>query len=280
MTALLIALVGMATAANLGGVDEDCKDVATEIQSQIVKGTGDYDDAAQADFLLNYFAMATTFSPLHGPIPGKQGTGIVSLELAVIPPLSCERRLVLGASKTEDTNKAPAAPRPRIGMVFNKVGPIIPYAGLGYVPPVTVFGTRNVIVSGEAGFGMLAGKRVQWGMRYHFTLMKTIAEIATPFSADEEEQLDFYMGSTFGLDAMVGMKFDALKPYLALGFTDASTFFYIGDDAVVGNNTSPYAGLTGSLGVQYTKDWMDFAGEFYTAPGVIYTARLRGGVRF
>jgi hypothetical protein len=280
MTALLIALVGMASAANLAGVDEGCHDVATTLQDQIANGTGDYDEAAQADFLLNYFAMATTFSPLHGPIPGKQGTGNLSLEIAGIPPLGCERRLVLSATKTEDTNKAPAAPRPRIGMVFNKVGPIIPYAGLGYVPPITVFGTRNVIVSGEVGFGAMIGKKWQWGTRYHFTLMKTVAEIATPFDLEEEEQLDFYVGSTFGLDLMGGMKLGGFKPYVALGFTDASTFFYIGDDAVVGNNTDPFAGLTSSLGLQYTYKWMDFAGEFYTAPGVIYTGRLRAGVLF
>ena len=142
------------------------------------------------------------------------------------------------------------------------------------------FGTRNVIVSGEAGFGATAGERVQWGARYHFTLMKTVAEIATPFDVNDEAQVDFYMGSTFGVDGMIGMKLGSFKPYAALGFTDVSTFFYIGDDAIVGNNASPYAGLTGSLGVQYTKDWLDVAGEFYTAPGYLYTGRLRAGVRF
>jgi len=280
MIALVIALIGTSSAANLDGVDEDCHDVATQIQNDIKAGNSDYDDVAQADYLMNYFSMATTYSPLHAPIPGKQGSGALSLELAVIPPLGCDRRLVLGGTKTEDTNKAPAAPRPRLSFVFNKIGPIIPYGSLGYVPPVTVFGTRNVIASGEAGFGMPLDNGLSWGLRYHFTLMKTVAEIATPFDKDDDAELDFYMGSTFGVDLLAGMKVAGFKPYVALGFTDASTFFYIGDDGIIANNTNPYAGFTGSLGVQYTKDWMDLAGEFYAAPGVIYTGRLRGGVRF
>jgi len=280
MIALLFGMIGLAQAANLDGVDKDCRDVATDLQAKIADGSTDYDDIAQADFLLNYFSLATTYSPLHAPIPGKQGSGTLSVELAGIPSLGCERRLVLGATKTEDTNKAPVVPRPRLGMVFNKVFGVIPYASVAYVPPVTVFGTRNVIVSGEAGFGAMAGERVQWGARYHFTLMKTVAEIATPFDVNDEAQVDFYMGSTFGVDGMIGMKLGSFKPYAALGFTDVSTFFYIGDDAIVGNNASPYAGLTGSLGVQYTKDWLDVAGEFYTAPGYLYTGRLRAGVRF
>ena len=77
--------------------------------------------------------------------------------------------------------------------------------------------------------------------------MKTIAEIATPFDDSDPEELDFYMGSTFGFDFIMGQEvIEGLKPYVSLGFTDASTFFYIGDDGVVGNNGDPYASFTGS----------------------------------
>jgi len=238
----------------------------------------DYDEQAQADFLLNYFSLATTFSPIHAPVPHKPGTGSVGLEVAVIPPLGCERRLVLNYSKTEDTNKAPAAPRPRVSFTFPKIGPVALYAGLGYVPPVTVFGTRNVIVSGEAGFGVHTDSGLQLGGRYHATLMKTIAEIATPFEEGGEAYDDFYMGSTFGIDAMVGYKKSNWTPYAAIGFTDASTFFYIGDDAVVGNNLDPYASLVASAGTQWRpSSKIVVAGEFYTAPGYIYTARFHIG---
>lgn len=256
----------------LAYVDPACADVAA---AGVPEG---YTEQGQQDFLLNYFSLATTFSPLHAPIPQPAGTGSLGLELAVIPPLSCERRLVLGYTKTEDTNKAPAAPRPRVSFSFPKIGEkLVIYGGFGYVPPVTVFGTRNVIVSGELGFGMNDGEGFQWGGRYHATLMKTVAEIATPFDEDAEPVDDFYVGSTFGVDAMAGYRIERWTPYVALGFTDVSTFFYIGDDAVVTNNLSPFAGFVASLGAQVrVQKHLQLAGEFYTAPGYLYTARLRG----
>ena len=91
------------------------------------------------------------------------------------------------------------------------------------MPPVRVFGTRNVIISGEAGFGVSYDGGFS-GVR-HATLMKTIAEIATPFKDDDPEMLDFYSGSTFGIDFIMGQEvIDGLKPYVSLGFTDAGRF--------------------------------------------------------
>ena len=200
----------------------------------------------------------------------------MGVEIAVIPPLSCERRLVLNYTKTEDTNKAPVAPRPRISFTFPQVGRITPYAGVGYVPPVTVFGTRNVIVSGELGMGFTVSQKMDLGARYHATLLKTVAEIATPFEEGGEAYDDLYIGSTFGLDLIASMHMGSVSPYLAVGFTDASTFFYIGDDGIVSNNLTPYASVTASLGAQaQVTEHIELAGEFYTAPGYIYTGRLR-----
>ena len=290
MMTLLLALVtnGFAQAVNpadqwKNSTDEDCWDTAASMQADISNGRGSYSEDAQQAFLMNYFALATSLSPLHSAVPLEGGQGSIGLELDFIPALGCHRRLVLGATKTEDTNKAPIAPRPRVLFQFKDLGPFKIYAGLSYVPPVTVFGTRNVIVGGEAGFGLQYDDGFEWGMRYHATLMKTIAEIATPFNKDTQPtELDFYMGSTFGIDLIVGYdlpQVDGLKPYASLGFTDVSTFFYIGDNAHVTNNMDPYASVVGSLGAQYSMDRLEFAGEFYTAPGIIYTGRVRMGIK-
>jgi len=292
MIALLFALTATSfgqettpfevTDEDLKSVSEDCWPAAESIQTQIHEGSGSYVEQDQQDFLLNFFALATTLSPLHSAVPLEGGQGSIGLELDIIPPLGCDRRLVLAGKKTEDTNKTPIAPRPRVMFQFKDLGPFKIYAGLAYVPPVTVFGTRNVIISGEAGFGLQYDDGFEWGMRYHATLMKTIAEIATPFDKEDPTELDFYMGSTFGLDLIAGydiQKVEGLKPYISVGFTDVSTFFYIGDDAVVTNNANPYASFVGSLGAQYSLDRLEFAGEFYTAPGIIYTGRLRMGIK-
>jgi hypothetical protein len=266
--------------------------VAPECEDAAAAAPPDWyvDDQHQQDYLLNFFALATTLSPLHGPVPVEPGHGSIGIELSLIPPLSCDHRLVLNRSKTEDTNKAPLLPRPRALFALPKVGPFVIYGGLGYVPPVTVFGTRNVIASGEIGAGVPMKSGLQVGARYHYTLMKTVAEIATPFVAGDPAVLDFYAGSTFGADVMVG--FDVAKavtPYLSVGYTDVSTFFYIGDDGVVGNNLHPYAGPAFSLGAQSHWKRIDLAAELYAAPvsfaatdgdaGHLYTGRLRVAYR-
>lgn len=246
------------------------------IDPKCVGETQKFDEQGQQDFLLNYFALAVTLSPLHAPVPLEPGHGSLGLELNVIPPLNCSQRLVLNSSKTEDTNKAPVAPRPRLMFALPKLGPVVPYGSIGYVPPVTVFGTRNVIVSGEIGVGVPLDNGLQLGGRYHATLMKTIAEIATPFVDGDPAYDDFYSGSTFGVDLMAGYETAKVTPYLAVGFTDVSTFFLIGDDLYVGDNTTPYFGPTASLGAQTVlKEHFDLAAEFYTAPRYIYTGRLR-----
>ena len=257
LSLLAVALSGAASAY----VDEKCQDVA---DGGVPEG---YSEQGQQDYLLNFFSLATTLSPLHGPVPNEPGHGSVGLELAVIPPLSCEHRLVLNYTKTEDTNKAPVMPRFRVQFTFPPLGKMVPYGGLAYVPPVTVFGTRNVIVSGETGISRPFGEGWAIGGRGHATLMKSVAEIATPFDEGDTAYNDFYVGSTFGLDLLAGKEIKGFTPYVALGYTDVSTFFYIGDDGVVTNNGTPYAGLTHSLGLSVKKiKHVDLAAEYYGAP--------------
>jgi len=259
-----------------------------------VKSGADYDEVTQQDFLSNYVGLSTTLSPLHGPIPHEPGRGAAGLELAVMPPLSCERRLVLGGTKTEDTNKTPVVPRPRITFAFPAMGALRPYAGVAYVPPVPVFGTTNVLLSAEVGVGMEVGA-VQLGGRFHATSHKLIGEVATPFNKGDPPRDDLFIGSSLGVDVLFGLPLEGFTPYAAMGLTDVSTFFFVGDDNVVTNNYHPYLGWVSSVGVDaLVADWIRLGGEFYAAPGgyslpddeveslsgmgrygSLYTARLR-----
>lgn len=299
---MIALLLGISTA--FGAVDPDCMSVAdTDGDGAAGPAPAGYSEEVQNNFMLNFYSLATTFSPLHGPIPNEPGRGSLGIELSGIPYLKCEQRLVLAYTKTEDTNKTPVLPRPRGVFTFPakklKNGmSVVPYAGFGYVPPVPIQGTRNVMLSFETGVGFadLEKNKMQYGLRYHATLMRTFGEIATPFDENDPAYEDIYLGSTFGLDAMVGMKQKNFTHYLAAGWLDVSTFFYIDDDAVISNNTVPYAGPALSLGSAWQpKDFLDVAGEFYTAPmslftldgfearpddGSIYTVRFKVGYLF
>jgi hypothetical protein len=249
----------LATTRALASIDPQCQGIPLP---------EDYDEQAQQDFLQNYVALATTLSPIHAPVPHEGGHGAIGVDFGVVPPLGCERRLVLNYTKTEDTNKTPLIPRPRITFALPTIGRMTPYAGFAYVPPVTLFGTTNVILSGELGAGFQFGEVVQLGARFHATSQKTVGEIATPFIEGDAPYDDLYLASSYGFDLMFGTDFDVVTPYIALGFTDVSTFFFIGDDSVVSNNFHPYFGPTGSVGVDaLVAKRLRLGGEFYAAPG-------------
>lgn len=243
-------------------------DIAEECQG--LPMPDDYDEQQQQDFLQNFPALSLTFSPTHGPVPHEPGHGMVGVQLAGIPPLSCRRRYVLGWSKTEDTNKTPLAPKLHASFAGPEVLGVLPWVGVAYLPPVTLLGTRNVVLSVEAGLGYdLDDSPLQLGLRFHATSVKIVADIATAFDERRDPSVDdLYIGSTFGADLMAGWELSWATPYVAAGVTDASTFFYIGDDGVVTNNLHPYAGPTFALGLDgLLFDRLRWGAEFYAAPG-------------
>ena len=65
----------------------------------------DYDEEKQQAHLNNYFAAGFIMTPMSPIQPFQKDSGAsVGLELGFIPPMSCQERLVLGGTKTEDTN--------------------------------------------------------------------------------------------------------------------------------------------------------------------------------
>lgn len=257
-----LAVLSALSAPALAQVDPRCLDLA-------LQGTPeDYSEVAQSDFLQNYFALSTTLSPLHAPVPHEGGTGSLGIEAGLIPPLPCRRRLVLAYSKTEDTNKSPVVPKLRATFAFPQIGRTVIYAGGAYTPPIRFNGVSAVVLSAELGFGTKLGEALQVGARFHATSTRIVADIATAFEADDPALDDLFVASTFGVDGMVGYSLDNVVPYVSVGFTDASTFFYVGDDSVTVNNFHPYAGLVGSLGAEATLgERFKVAGELYAAPG-------------
>ncbi len=300
---LLIAVALGGARPAYATIDPDCRGLAKP---------DDYNEQVQADFLNNYAALSTTLSPIHGPIPHEPGTASIGIDALIIPPLSCEQRYVMNWTKTEDTNKTPVAPRLRVTFATHALlkDKLVPYAGLAYVPPVTVAGVRSVILSAELGAGYKVHDKVQVGLRYHATMQKTVGDTAGKFNVDDPDYDDLFLGSTMGLDLLVGVPLgelgggtiSALTPYLALGWLDASTFFWIGDDGYVANNLHPYFGPVFSLGADLlVKGRLRLGAEFYGAPGgysipkeagtiesvakrsrygKIYTGRLRLGVEW
>ena len=118
-------------------MDEACQDWAAAGPPE------DYNEQAQQDYLGNYYALATTFSPLHAPVPHEGGHGSVGIDVGVLPPVGCPHRMVLNYTQTVDSNKSPVVPRPTVSYAFPTFGRTTVYAGAGYVPPITLSGATS-----------------------------------------------------------------------------------------------------------------------------------------
>lgn len=265
----------------------------------------DYDEQVQADFAQNYFALSSSYSPVHAAIPHAPGHGAIYVDVSVLPPLSCGQRYVLDWTKTEDTNKSPILPKIGAGFSFPAIGKIVvPYASVAFFPPIPFNGTRNFALSGEIGFGVHAHEHVDVGARLHTSILRTYGDIAGAFTADDPVVEDVFAGTTWGADAVLSFPVAAgkqqLSPFVAVGYLNASTFFLIGDDRYVANNLHPYSGAAFSAGLDalFAKHFR-LGAEFYGAPGGyslpdktvssvdkgsryghLYTGRLRLGVEF
>ncbi len=283
-----VGLLGFLGSSAFAGIDPACLGVAQP---------ADYDEQTQGDFQANYFALASSFSALHAPIPHEPGHGAIGIDARVMPPLSCERRFVLNWTKTEQTNKSPLIPTIRASFAFPAIAKIVvPYAGVGILPPVPLpdpenpkgalpacdgktpltqckRSSRNLVLGGEVGVGVHAHAHVDVGVRAHATTMRTYGDIATAFDEAAEPSIeDIYNASTWGIGAQIGSPWEIagqkLTPYVGVGYLDASTFFFVGDDNYPAINLHPYAGPEVSVGLDgLFVNHLRLAGEFYAAPG-------------
>lgn len=234
----------------------------------------DYDEQVQQDFQQNYFALSTSFSPVHGAVPHEPGRGSLGVHVGVIPALGCEKRFVLNWTKTEDTNKSPVIPRITGSYAFPAIADIVvPYAEVGLLPPVPINGTRNLVVSGAFGLGVMAHEFFDVGARFHLTSMRTYGDVATAFDPETEPVVeDVFVASTWGVDALMSVPLDVgaqrISPFVSVGYLNASTFFFVGDSSYVANNLHPYSGMALSVGLDtLLVDRLRLAGEFHAAPG-------------
>lgn len=214
----------------------------------------DYDEQTQTDFLANYPTLVTAFTPLHGPIPHRDGHGAVGIDLLGMPPLGCGQRFVAGWTKTEETNIALVIPRPRATFGFSALGgKVYPYVGVAAVPPVPIKEMRSTVFSAELGAGVPLGAHGSVGIRVHGTMIRTVGDIASHFAATEPNVLDVYIGSSSGADASVAWEIAGrvldLSPYLSAGILETSSFFWAGDDSKGVSNTHPYFGPAFAAGL-------------------------------
>ncbi len=214
-----------------------------------------YDEARQQAHLANYFAAGFLLTPGLAA-PRTSSGGAVGLELGLIPPLSCSARLVLDGTKTEDTNKSPVLPRPRVRAALPALAGVTPWMGASFLPPVpSPIGTL-LFVGTELGAAWSHRDGFTVGARAHLDFARMRGEIATPANPDDPAVDDLFFANGIGVDLQAAWTFEpapavTIAPFGSVGFADVSTLTIVGDDlAIVQNTEAPWWGALLAGGVE------------------------------
>jgi len=269
---LAVAWWFASTSALGAGVAEECLDLADDRPP-------DYSEDQQRDFLSNYFALGGSFSGIHGPIPHEAGRGMVGVRLNGLPPLSCRRRFALNWTKTERTNISPVLPTVTTSYAFGREG-LVGYVESGFLAPVPVARTRNLVFQLAAGVGVEVTERVSLGVRAHAHAQRTVGEIATPIEKGAPEVEDVFVGSAIGGQLLGGYRIGAVTPYVMVGMLGVSTLFVVGDANDAVDNFHPYLGPEYAVGVDGLHRRLRIGGEYYGAPGGSRNLRNRDSLGF
>lgn len=214
-----------------------------------------YNEDAQQAYLQNYFAASFILTPMAPPVAYDTSKASIALELGFIPPVACEHRFVLNGTKTEDTDKSPVSPRPRVHAQLPKIGPVSSHVGFTFLPPVASPIGTLLQAGGELGAGWRSAQGLSVGARAHLNFARMRAEIASPINADDPVVDDLFFANSMGVDVGLGWTLPldipwlALAPYASAGMVDVSTLFLVGDDRFIVENTkAPYAGAIVATG--------------------------------
>ena len=222
-----------------------------------IEKPADYDEDKQRAFMQN-FSMATFLPlPIIDAHPSDALTSSIGIDATLVPTLSCQERLALNATKTEDANKSPIFPRPRFNTNVISKRQFSLTAGISFLPPMPIPHFSLWYLGAESSFlyeplvGVVVGARGFMGLGY------LRAEIATPFDKNDPVKDDWFsfgiMGfdvlSSFGIPLSEGQK---LYLFLSFGFVKGASLFVVGDDGVtVANDRYPLFSLTNFVGLSY-----------------------------
>lgn len=217
----------------------------------------DYDEDKQRAFMQNYTMASFLPLPVVDAHPSDSFKSSIGVDATFVPKLSCQERLALNGTKTEDANKSPIIPRPRFNTNVISKGPFSLSAAMSFLPPLPIPHFSLWHLGAESTFLYEPIKGVAVGARGFMGLGYVLAEIATPFDSKDPVKDDWFsfgiMGfdvlSSFGIPLSEGQK---LYPFLSFGLVKGASLFVVGDDGVtVPNDRYPLFSLTNFVGISY-----------------------------
>lgn len=215
----------------------------------------DYDEENQRSFMQNYSISMFMPLPIIDSHPSDQARGAIGIDTTFVPKLTCRERLALNATKTEETDKIPLLPRPRLSIPIFQNSRFALVGAVSFLPPLI---PKLLLwhVSTEGSFlyelinGIVIGARAFMGVSY------LRAEIAAPFEKSAQTKEDWLSSAMIGGDFSVSfgvpiMENQKLYPFLSFGLIKGASIFIVADDGVSVPNKYPLFTLTNFVGLSY-----------------------------
>ncbi|MBM65013.1 MAG: hypothetical protein CMH55_02115 [Myxococcales bacterium] len=281
--AILLLALPAAAGNDLSGVDEACHGELEDYPVPLGADKEEFNRIQEAK-MLNHPALYMMLSGVGAPF--SKG-GRISLELAQVPALGCMDRTVVFPNKlkTEDTNKLPVLPRPRLTVALPELAGVNGSLTVAYLPPVKMGTTSAHAVGLSLALHTRLATDLDLGIRFQGLTGRIVDDIAANTDPNGPVYLDFYSPGVIGLGVAAGYDLKSLAPgsalYAEADYVNVGTFFAVGDDGKVVNNRFPFLGLAYSLGAQTVHKGIDLGLGWHHAPGSTYRGiRARLGYRW
>lgn len=216
-----------------------------------------YDEDKQRAFLQNYYIGLFMPLPFINWHPSDSVKSNVGLDLSFVPKLSCQERLVIKGTKTENTSKAPLMPRIQVKKELFGWNRLSLSIGASLLPPVPIpgFSFWYTAVQTALSYEPMTGAAVH--VRGFMNLAYLYTEIATPLSKDDPAKDDWFNSASIGSDVTASLALplgqsQKLYPFVSCGLIKGASIFVVGDDNnAVPNEKYPLLALTNFIGLSY-----------------------------
>jgi hypothetical protein len=216
----------------------------------------------QEQRLLEIHALLLALPPLNAPGAYRAGEVSIGVEAIGIPAINGQTG---GKVQFTASDRVFAFPRPHVAIGLPAPLGFRAFAGLSYVPPITVFEINEHFAAVEGGLAWAPeGQPLALGIRGNFLISRTKTPVTDPVIRDTLDTLQF------GGDLSAGYRLDfggaSLTPFAGVGVTRVIGNFRITSDNNLLRSRTTNASFTGGLRL-FVRPGLDAVAEMVVFPG-------------
>ena len=177
--------------------------------------------------LIDIHCLLLDLPPVEAPGALRAGQLGVGVEVIGVPPIDGTTG---GKRQFTASDHTPLFPRPRLMVGLPLPEPFRAFAGLAYIPPVTIQDVSTHYFGGEAGVAWVPGA-LSVGLRAHAAYAFSRSPVTDPLTRDTLESFVYGAEVTSGYGFRTGWA--SWTPYAGLGVTHLHGRFRVTSDGVV-----------------------------------------------